>query len=175
VVNVSSGAQRMSDILWDDPHFTRTGYEPLVAYAQSKTANVLFAVELDRRWAKDAIRGYALHPGIVAGTPLNSAADPEALRDMGLVDDQGDPIIAPEAGKKTPPQGASTIAFAAASPLLEGIGGVYLRDNDISPLDEDTSPLDLTAEVVPCDVAPHSVDPFSAQRLWKLSEEMLKG
>ncbi|HEY9264040.1 MAG TPA: SDR family NAD(P)-dependent oxidoreductase, partial [Mycobacterium sp.] len=69
VVNVSSGGHRLSDIRWDDPHFTE-GYEGMVAYGQSKTANVLFAVELDRRWAADGIRGYALHPGIAFGTNL---------------------------------------------------------------------------------------------------------
>ncbi|MEV4080831.1 SDR family NAD(P)-dependent oxidoreductase, partial [Nonomuraea fuscirosea] len=69
VVNVSSGAHRLCDIRWDDPHFT-TGFEGHMAYGQSKTANVLFAVELDRRWSGDGIRGYALHPGIVVATTL---------------------------------------------------------------------------------------------------------
>ncbi|WP_226874721.1 hypothetical protein [Microbispora sitophila] len=58
MVNVTSGGHRLSDIRWDDPHFT-TGYDGMLAYGQSKTANVLFAVELDRRWAEDGIRGYA--------------------------------------------------------------------------------------------------------------------
>jgi NAD(P)-dependent dehydrogenase (short-subunit alcohol dehydrogenase family) len=82
VVNVSSGAQRLSDIRWDDPHFT-TGYDGHLAYAQSKTANVLFAVELDRRWAEDGIRGYAVHPGVVVGTKLNSSGGEDQLRAMG--------------------------------------------------------------------------------------------
>ncbi len=67
VVTVSSGAHRFGDIRWDDPNFT-TGYQPLAGYAQSKKANVLFAVELDRRWAKEKIHGYAVHPGVVVGT-----------------------------------------------------------------------------------------------------------
>ncbi len=172
VVNVSSGAQRFGRIRWDDPNFT-TGYDPRAAYAQSKTANVLFAVELDRRWAADGIRGYAVHPGVVVGTKLNSSAGDDALRRMGLIDAAGRPIIDPAVGKKTPAQGASTIVFAAASPMLAGIGGVYLKDNDISPLDD--APRQLTADCIPAEVASHSIDPAAAQRLWLLSERLLAG
>ncbi|MGY2895688.1 SDR family NAD(P)-dependent oxidoreductase [Deinococcus sp. UYEF24] len=171
VVNVSSGAQRFADIQWDDPNFT-DGHNLHLAYAQSKTANVLFAVELDRRWAKDGVRGYAVHPGVVAGTKLNSSAGDEALRNMGLIDETGQPIIDPEVGKKTPQQGASTIVFAATSPLLTEIGGVYLKDNDVSPLDDEVRA--LTAQSIPSDVVSHSINPQSAQRLWQLSEQLLK-
>jgi len=170
VVNVSSGAQRFDRIRWDDPNFTHD-YDSRAAYAQSKTANVLFAVELDRRWAADSIRGYAVHPGVVVGTKLNSSAGDEALRRMGLIDEAGQPIINPAVGKKTPSQGASTVVFAATSPLLAGIGGVYLKDNDISPLDDE--PRQLTADSIPAEVASHSLDPASAERLWALSERLL--
>ncbi len=171
VVNVSSGAQRFGRIRWDDPHFA-SGYDSRTAYAQSKTANVLFAVELDRRWAADGIRGYAVHPGVVVGTKLNSSAGDEALKRMGLIDEAGQPIIDPVAGKKTPSQGASTVVFAAASPLLAGIGGVYLKDNDISSLDD--APRELTPDCIPAEVASHSIDPASAARLWALSERLLE-
>jgi len=172
VVNVSSGAQRFGEIRWDDPNFS-TGYDSSRAYAQSKRANVLFAVELERRWAKDGIHGYAVHPGVVVGTNLNSSAGPEALRAMGLIDEAGKPIIDPERGKKTLPQGASTIVFAATSPLLAEIGGVYLKDNDISRLDDE--PRALTADSIPSEVTSHSIDPHSAERLWELSERLLRG
>lgn len=170
VVTVTSGAHRFSDIRWDDPHFD-TGYDPNLAYAQSKTANVLFTVELDARAAQDGIRAFAVHPGVVVGTSLNSAAGADGLRAMGLVDESGRPIIDPERGKKTVPQGASTIVFAAASPLLDGVGGVYLKDNDISPVDDEPRP--LTADQIPSEVASHALDPQSARRLWQLSEELL--
>ncbi len=170
VVNVSSGAQRFGRIRWDDPNFTND-YDSRAAYAQSKTANVLFAVELDRRWAAHDIRGYAVHPGVVVGTKLNSSAGDEALKRMGLIDETGKPIIDPAVGKKTPSQGASTIVFAVTSPLLAGIGGVYLKDNDISPLDDE--PRQLTADCIPSEVASHSLDPASAERLWALSERLL--
>ena len=172
VVNVSSGAQRFGRIRWNDPNFT-TGYDNRAAYAQSKTANVLFAVELDRRWAADGVRGYAVHPGVVVGTKLNSSAGDEALRRMGLIDDEGKPIIDPAIGKKTPQQGAGTIVFAAAHPLLDKIGGVYLKDNDISPLDD--AQLQLTADGIPAEVASHSIDPVAAERLWTMSQQLLGG
>ena len=132
---------------------------------------MLFAIELDRRWAADGIRGYAVHPGVVVGTKLNSSAGDEALKRMGLIDEAGQPIIHLAVGKKTPSQGASTVVFAAASPLLAGIGGVYLKDNDVSPLDNE--PRQLTADRIPVEVASHAIDPESAQRLWALSEQLL--
>lgn len=177
VVTTTSGAQRMSDILWDDPHFTTGRHDPGLAYPQSKTANVLFTVELDRRWAADGIRAYAPHPGIVPATSFNRAVGERAQRDMGLIDQAGEPIIDPVRGQKTPEQGAATIVFAAASPLLAGLGGVYLNNSDISPLDEDPRAIDLTEpgpDGIPVDVVPHSVDPDSARRLWELSEELIR-
>jgi NAD(P)-dependent dehydrogenase (short-subunit alcohol dehydrogenase family) len=170
VVNVSSGAQRFSDIQWDDIHLVNA-YTSAVAYAQSKTANVLFAVELDRRWAEHGIRGYAVHPGVVAGTKLTSSVGSDALRAMGLIDEAGRPIIDPAVGKKTPQQGAGTIVFAATSPLLSGIGGVYLKDNEVSALDDEMKA--LTADYIPADIVSHSIDPQSAIRLWELSEQLL--
>ena len=170
VVNVSSGAQRFGRIRWDDPHFLQ-GYDSRAAYAQSKLANVLFAVELDRRWAAQGVRGFAVHPGVVVGTKLNSSAGEPALRRMGLIDEAGRPIIDPAVGKKTPAQGASTVVFAAASPLLDGVGGVYLKDNDVSRLDDE--PRELTADCIPAEVTSHAIDPETASRLWRLSERLL--
>jgi NAD(P)-dependent dehydrogenase (short-subunit alcohol dehydrogenase family) len=157
----------------------------MLAYGQSKTANVLFAVELDRRWAGDGIRGYAAHPGIVLGTNLGPwlAAGEERtpwlsgdqLRAMGLIDDSGRPIIDPDRELKTPQQGASTSVFGASSPLLADIGGVYLKDNDISPLDDAPKPIDFGAEEVQSsNVVPHAIDPQSARRLWEMSEQLIK-
>lgn len=171
VVNVSSGAQRFGEIRWNDLHFAN-GYHSTRAYAQSKRANVLFTVELDRRYAKEGIRAYAVHPGVVVGTTLNSAAGPDALRAMGLTDEAGRPIIDPGRGKKTPQQGASTSVFAATSPLLSELGGVYLKDNDISALDDEQRP--LTADSIPSEVTSPSIDPESAQRLWEVSERLLR-
>jgi NAD(P)-dependent dehydrogenase (short-subunit alcohol dehydrogenase family) len=178
VVNTTSGATRICDIRWDDPHFA-TGYDGHLAYAQSKTANVLFAVELDRRWAEDGIHGYAAHPGIIVGTNLGSSMPADQVQAMqlavGLVDESGRPIIDPKSGKKTPQQGAATIVFGATSPLLADIGGVYLKDNDISPLDDAADPDAQGADLIRLqNVVPHSIDPQSARRLWELSEQLIK-
>ncbi len=171
VVNVSSGAHRFGGIRWDDPSFTR-GYDPGQAYAQAKLANVLFAVALDRRWAPDGIRGYAVHPGVVLGTQLNAGGDPAAYRAMGLLDQDGHPVIDPAAGKKTAEQGAATVVFAATSPQLDGIGGVYLKDSDIAPVDDRVLP--VTAELIPADAISHALDPDTADRLWDMSQQMLQ-
>ena len=173
VVNVSSGAQRFGRIRWDDPHFT-ADYDPGVAYAQSKVANVLFAVELDRRWAPEGIRAYAAHPGVVVGTALNNSGGEERQRAMGLIDESGRAIINPYTGRKTPQQGAATVVFAATSRLLDDVGGVYLKDCDISPLVAEELPMTTDPNVdIPAEVAPHSIDPRSARRLWDLSEKLL--
>lgn len=177
VVNVASGSHRLSDIRWDDPHFAG-GYDSNLAYGQSKTALMLFTTELDRRWAADGIRGYSLHPGISVATSLSKASgslyDLAELRAMGLIGEDDQPVIDPEHEKKTPEQAAATIAFAAASPLLDGIGGVYLKNSDIAPVDaRPLTPEMLAAGEVTTDLAPHAVDPASARRLWDLAERLL--
>jgi NAD(P)-dependent dehydrogenase (short-subunit alcohol dehydrogenase family) len=174
VVNVSSGGHRLSDIRWDDPHFT-TGYDGMRAYGQSKTANVLFAVELDRRWSEQGIRGYAVHPGVAFGTNLAPWITEGELRAMGVIDDSGRPIIDPDRELKTPQQAASTSVFAATNRLLAGIGGVYMKDNDIAPLDDAPSTIAFgSGPITVRGVVPHAVDPESAQRLWELSERLIK-
>jgi len=98
----------------------------------------------------------------------------DQLRAMGLVDEAGRPIIDPERGVKTIQQGAATSVFAATSPLLADVGGVYLKDNDVSPLDV-PRPIDFgTDRRIPAEVVPHAVDPESARRLWDLSERLLQ-
>jgi NAD(P)-dependent dehydrogenase (short-subunit alcohol dehydrogenase family) len=172
VVNLSSGAQRFGTLRWDDVHFATGGYGPQVAYAQAKKANVLFTVELDRRFAKDGIRAFAVHPGVIVDPHAPGTPTYHAYRAMGLLDEAGHPIIDPERGKKTVQQGASTIVFAATSPRLADLGGVYLKDNDVSRLDDEPRP--LTADSIPSEVTSTSIDSQSAQRLWVLSEQLLK-
>ncbi len=172
VVNVSSGAQRLGEIQWDDLQLTKE-YSPLKGYAQVKKANVLFAVELDRRWKAEKIRGYSVHPGVIIHKTGLSAERLASYRAQGLVDEQGTPIIDPARGKKTLAQGVSTIVFAATSPLLADVGGVYLKDNDVSRIDDEVRP--LTAESIPSEVTSSSIDPEAAQRLWEVSERLVAG
>ncbi len=172
VVNVSSGAHRFGVMRWDDLHFAKGGYGPHLAYAQAKLANVLFTVELDRRFAKEGIRAFAVHPGVVVDPQVPGTPRYVSLRAQGLLDADGTPTIDPERGKKTAQQGASTIVLAAASPLLIGVGGVYLKDNDISRVDDEARP--LTADSIPAEVASHAMDPEAGRRLWDLSEQLVK-
>lgn len=179
VVEVSSWGHHISDIRWDDPHFETGAYDGMVAYGQSKTANVLFAVELDRRFSADGIRGYALHPGGILGTNLAPSITHEQWRQMGLIDEHGNVVIDPDRDFKTPQQGASTSVWAATSPLLDGVGGVFLQNNDIAPLEDIDHPLSNTFGSEPLQttvgVTRYAVDPESAQRLWELSEKLSTG
>ncbi|MFD8565798.1 SDR family NAD(P)-dependent oxidoreductase [Streptomyces sp. NPDC059639] len=170
VVTVTSGAARFGEMRWDDLDFA-TGYDPASAYGQSKRANVLFTVELDRRYADDGVRAFATHPGVVIGPGPFTAEQIASFRAQGLVDDDGATVIDPGNGKKTIEQGAATLVFGAASPLLDGVGGVYLKDSDVAELDDEQRP--LTADSIPSDANSAMLDPDDARRLWELSEQLL--
>ncbi|GAB3249583.1 SDR family NAD(P)-dependent oxidoreductase [Kineosporia babensis] len=170
VLTVTSGAARFGDIRWDDLAFAG-GYDPGAAYMQSKRANVLFTVELDRRYAGHGIRAFAAHPGVVIGPGPHRPDALASYRDQGLVDDNGATIIDPEAGKKTSVQGAATPVFGAVSPVLDGLGGLYLKDCDVAVLDDTVRP--LTASSIPSDANSAMLDPVDAERLWDVSEQLL--
>jgi NAD(P)-dependent dehydrogenase (short-subunit alcohol dehydrogenase family) len=170
VVTVTSGAARFGEIRWDDLDFA-TGYDPAASYAQSKRANVLFTVELDRRYGHEGIRALAAHPGVVIGPGPFTPERAARYRAQGLVDDDGATVIDPEGGRKTVEQGAATVVLGAASPLLDGVGGVYLKDCDVAVLDDELRP--LTADSLPSDANSAMLDPDDARRLWELSERLL--
>jgi NAD(P)-dependent dehydrogenase (short-subunit alcohol dehydrogenase family) len=157
VVSVSSAGHRRSDIRWDDLTFAN-GYDKWEAYGQAKTANVLFAVELDRRGRDAGVRAFALHPGGIM-TPLQRHLDRAEMVERGWIDEDGTPLVE----FKTPEQGAATQVWAATSPQLAGMGGVYLEDCEIAEV--------TTAEDEP-GVRPYAVDPESARRLWTVSAEL---
>jgi NAD(P)-dependent dehydrogenase (short-subunit alcohol dehydrogenase family) len=170
VLTVTSGAARIGEIRWDDLDFA-TGYHSVAAYAQSKRANVLFSVELDRRFAADGIRAFAAHPGVIIGPGPHAPQRLASYRAQGLVDEHGATVIDPQAGKKTVEQGAATLVFGAASPWLAGIGGVYLKDSDVAVLDDEER--EMTADVIPADANSAMLDPDDARRLWDVSEQLL--
>jgi protochlorophyllide reductase len=137
---------------WDDVHFTE-GYEKWRAYGQSKTANVLFAVGLDRRSAPSGVHAYSCHHGSIL-TPLQRHFTREEMVQLGWTDAQGrgtDPTF------KTPPQGAATAVWAATSPLLADAGPVYCVDADVADAEQ---------------VKPWATDPAEAERLWAYSVEL---
>ncbi|WP_262890536.1 SDR family NAD(P)-dependent oxidoreductase [Rhodocytophaga rosea] len=172
VVNVSSYGHQMASFNFDDPNFEHREYATLLGYGQSKTANNLFAVELDNRSQYFQVRAYAVHPGSVNDTDLGREAPIELFKQMGTHSDDGK--IRPEvaATLKTIPQGAATTVWCATSPMLNHIGGVYCEDADIAELDSGNiehrydDPSSLRG------VQPYSVEEEAAKRLWKLSEEM---
>ena len=153
VVSLSSSAHLYCPVPFDDPVFAFVPYSPFLGYGQSKTANVLFAVEGNRRWGRDAITVNAVMPGGIA-TRLQRHIDPEALararREAGA-----------SAELKTIEQGAATSIFAGVSPLLDGIGGRYLEDcheADIVPSRADSDGRH--------GVAAYALDLANGERLW---------
>lgn len=160
VVSVSSQGHHGSAVRWDDVHW-RTGYDKWRAYGQAKTANVLFAVHLDRLARNRGVRAFALHPGGIL-TPLQRHLTTAEMVERGWIDDDGRPV-APDAFK-TPRQGAATQVWAATSPRLDGLGGVYLEDCEIAG----PAPADGAAY----GVKDWAVDPDQAARLWRLSAEL---
>ncbi len=175
VVSVSSWGHHFSPVVFDDPNFERLEYNPWTGYGQSKTANILLAVEADRRGQKDGVRAFSLHPGSIVGTGLEKHVSTEQLQAAGVIDEHGKPIYDPARNLKTVPQGAATIVWCATSPQLNGMGGVYCENCDIAPLDM-TDPevaWHISYAMNQKGVMPYAVDPASAERLWTLSEQMI--
>ncbi|MBM9509266.1 oxidoreductase [Actinacidiphila acididurans] len=174
VVQVSSLGHRYSPVLFDDPGFERHPYDPWAGYGQSKTANILFALALDERGQASGVRAFSCHPGSIAGTGLEKHVPPEMLVAAGVINADGTPVLDPARGLKTPEQGAATLVWAATSPALAGLGGVYCENCDIAPV----APR-LTGETTMADggrlsgVQAYAVDPDAADRLWSLSEQLL--
>ncbi len=154
IINLSSGGHMISDVRWDDPNFERHPYDKWVAYGQSKTANVLFTVELERRLGGKGVHAYAVHPGMIV-TDLGrhlTADDMAALQTMAK-DAPGGGGLPPF---KSVPEGAATTVWAATAAELASRGGTYLADCQVST-----------------EYAPWAVDPDAARRLWSLSEDLV--
>ncbi|WP_431867716.1 SDR family NAD(P)-dependent oxidoreductase [Nocardiopsis eucommiae] len=162
VVAVSSGAHHASGIRWQDPWFAE-GYDRWLAYGQSKTANVLFAAHLDRLGREHGVRSFSLHPGAIL-TPLQRHLTTQERVDQGWINEQGD-VIDPTL--KSPEQGAATQVWAATSPRLAGLGGLYCENCDIAELPESADPTQGEGGV-----AAHARDPEQAERLWAWSAEL---
>jgi NAD(P)-dependent dehydrogenase (short-subunit alcohol dehydrogenase family) len=159
IVSLSSRGHLRSPVVFDDLHFSARPYDPWLAYGQSKTANVLFAVEATRRWVSEGITANAVHPGAIAATNLSRHMDPDelaGLRSSGAFT------------YKTIEQGAATSVLVATSALVAGIGGRYFEDcNEAVVLDPDA------VATSGFGVAPYALDPDGARRLWDLSLELV--
>jgi NAD(P)-dependent dehydrogenase (short-subunit alcohol dehydrogenase family) len=158
IVSVSSSAHLRSPVVFEDIQFAARPYEPLLAYGQSKTANVLFAVGATAHWAGEGISTNALMPGAIA-TNLQRHMDPGYLERARV-----------QAGVtlelKSPQQGAATSVLLACSPLLEGVSGRYFEDcNEAAPAGPGGGGVR--------GVAAYAIDPENAQWLWEESLRLL--
>jgi NAD(P)-dependent dehydrogenase (short-subunit alcohol dehydrogenase family) len=162
VVSVSSGGHQFSGIRWDDLAFAG-GYDKWLAYGQSKSANVLFAVELDRLGREHGVRAFSLHPGAIL-TPLGRHLKSEDMERLLSYGTDGKPLM-PEF--KSAEAGAATAVWAATSPQLDGLGGLYLEDCDVAPV----ANADERVTGQALGVFPHARDPVEATRLWAWSAE----
>jgi NAD(P)-dependent dehydrogenase (short-subunit alcohol dehydrogenase family) len=152
IVSLSSSANMIAPVFFDDLHFDFLPYDPFVAYGQSKTACVLLAVEATRRWTRDGIMANALNPGAIA---TNLQKHTGGLK-------------TPVERRKTTAQGAATSVLLAASPLLNGIGSRYFEDcNEASVVQR--RPTDFGGGV-----APYALDPANAERLWAIALELIR-
>jgi NAD(P)-dependent dehydrogenase (short-subunit alcohol dehydrogenase family) len=154
IVSLSSRGHLRSPVEFDDINFAHRPYDPMIAYGQSKTANVLFAVGATRRWAADGIWTNAVHPGAVDSN-LARHIDPAVLEQIKA---------SGQYQFKTAEQGAATSVLVATSPQLEDVGGLYFQDCNEAPVVDAAD-----AESTGNGVATYAVDPTNAERLWNLS------
>lgn len=178
VINVSSWGHHYSKFNFEDPNFENREYESLMGYGQSKTANILFSVELDNRGKDFGVRAYSLHPGAIVETDLKRHLTDEQLSALGVYDENGNVVRDALKGLKTIAQGASTTVWAATSPDLNEIGGVYCENNNIADVDHtiDESPENFADRMTDIKklsgVVDYALDEASAKKLWILSENL---
>jgi NAD(P)-dependent dehydrogenase (short-subunit alcohol dehydrogenase family) len=164
LVNLSSAGHRFADVDLEDPNFDRTPYAEFVAYGRSKTANVLFAVEFDRRHKAHGVRAAAVHPGGIQ-TELSRYLTAEVRGTLIAQINASQPKGAPPFSYKTIPQGAATSVWAACVADAEAIGGRYCEDCHVAEV--------VTTPGLRGGVQPYALDPQRAQALWQKSEEMV--
>jgi NAD(P)-dependent dehydrogenase (short-subunit alcohol dehydrogenase family) len=161
IVSVSSSGHLRSPVVFDDLDYAFRDYDPFGAYGQSKTANVLFAVEATRRWAGDGIAANALNPGGIATGLQRHVGGAEYMQRAA------ERFRRAGAALKTVEQGAATSVFLATWPPLEGIGGRYFEDCN------EASVIRRRYETTVRGVAPYGLDPDNATRLWEVSLELV--
>jgi NAD(P)-dependent dehydrogenase (short-subunit alcohol dehydrogenase family) len=165
LVNLSSAGHRFSDVDLDDPNFEHTQYTEFGAYGRSKTANILFAVEFDRRHKADGVRATAVHPGGIQ-TELGRHLSPEAIKQLiDGINAANAASGAPAFDWKTIPQGAATTVWSGIVAPADEVGGRYCEDCHVAELVE--------GEGLRGGVRPYALDPERAKALWAKSEEMV--
>ena len=162
VVCLSSIGHRRGGVNFDDINFEKTVYEKWTAYAQAKTANALFALGLDMKYAEQGLRAFSVHPGGIM-TPLQRHLDNEEMIALGWLDENGNLAELAASLFKSTTQGCTTTLWAATSEQLDGKGGLYCEDCDVADLADENTPRYFG-------VAQWAVDPALAKELWELSE-----
>jgi NAD(P)-dependent dehydrogenase (short-subunit alcohol dehydrogenase family) len=165
LVNVASSGHRYSDVDLDDPNFERTPYDSTIAYGRSKTANILFAVEFDRRHQARGVRATALHPGGILTELDRHMAPGELEATVAQINAQLAAEGQPPFQFKTIPQGAATSVWAAFVAAAEEVGGRYCEDCQVSQV------TDALISPVSPGVRSYALDPEHAKALWARSEE----
>lgn len=167
VVSLASMGHRLADVDLKDPNFETTPYVAFIAYGRSKTANVLFAVGLDKRLKGRGVRAAAVHPGVIQ-TELGRYMTPEVIAEMRPPGTVLTPHQQANAARnqKTIPQGAATSVWAAVAASGDEVGGRYCEDCHVAEVNEEA---DVRAE----GVRSYAVDPARADALWAKSEEMV--
>jgi NAD(P)-dependent dehydrogenase (short-subunit alcohol dehydrogenase family) len=168
LVNLSSAGHRYADVDLDDPNFERTPYAEFVAYGRSKTANILFAVEFDRRHKANGVRATAVHPGVIH-TELARHMSAEALQ--GLIDQINAANAAsgqPPLTVKSIPQGAATSVWAGVVAPADAVGGLYCEDCHVAETVDAGGDAGIRGGV-----RAYALDPDRAKALWAKSEEMV--
>jgi NAD(P)-dependent dehydrogenase (short-subunit alcohol dehydrogenase family) len=164
LVNLASAGHRYADVDLEDPNFEHTPYEEFIAYGRSKTANVLFAVEFDRRHKTRGVRATAVHPGGIR-TELSRHLTPDVLQKLIAEINASQPKGAAPFSYKSIPQGAATSVWAACVADADTIGGRYCEDCHVAEI--------VTTPGLRGGVQPYALDPQRAQALWQKSEEMV--
>jgi len=168
VVNLSSAGHRYADVDLNDPNFVQTPYDPTIAYGRSKTANILFAVEFDRRHKARGVRAAAVHPGGIR-TELSRHLDEGALEQLVEQINAGQAAQGfPPFEFKSVPQGAATSVWAAFVADADEIGGRYCEDCHLT-----THVTHDAINVMNGGVRPYALDADNAAALWAKSEEMV--
>ena len=164
LVNLSSSGHRFADVDLEDPNFEHTPYVEFVAYGRSKTANVLFAVEFDRRHKAAGIRATAVHPGGIQ-TELGRHITPETIQRLIADLAANQPKDAPPFAWKTIPQGAATSVWAAVVAPADAVGAQFCEDCHVAEIVEDPGRQ--------AGVRAYALTPEHAKALWAKSEEMV--
>jgi NAD(P)-dependent dehydrogenase (short-subunit alcohol dehydrogenase family) len=166
VVELSSAGHRFSDVNLEDPNFETTEYTPFGAYGRSKTANVLFAVEFDRRHKDRGVRATAVHPGGIQ-TELGRYMTPEVLQQMAASLEAAQKAAGSQPFEwKTIPQGAATSVWAGVTADAADVGGRYCEDCHVAEVKDGD-------ELMRGGIRPYAIDPERAKALWALSEKMV--